>query len=543
VNNIVDITNYIMLEYGQPLHAFDADKISGKIIVRDALKGENISALDNNEYVLDDGMLVIADEKCPVAVAGIIGGVPTAVTETTKNIFLEAASFEPMSIRKTSKKLLISTDSSYRFIRGIDTGSTLNISEIACRMIKEICGGEISAGAVDIYQDGPRKNEIILDSRRVNRVLGSQISDYEVKNILFRLGLEIITSPVAGAIKIKIPSYRNDIKKEIDLIEEIARIYGYNEIKAPDRISFGARIEKNEMDDFLGEVRSAALSLGFSETVSYNFVGKDDIEKLYLPGVMWEITNPVSFEESYLAPTLVPAVVKNVLRNINMGNDNVRIFEIGKGFKEYESMLFSGCGTGSVDVWWKDNKRPLDFYILKGFLESILKELGIKNWALDKTELKMFHPGRSAKISINSKYIGSFGLLHPVVAESLGVKNRELYVFEMNLGELKGFSDFSKKYSPVNRFPYAERDIAIEAPCEIAASEICDTVKTIGGDLLSEVSLFDLYSGEQVRQGHISLAFRLKFQSADRTLTDDEVNNAVEKIVFELRNKFSASVR
>jgi len=543
VNTVVDITNYILLEYGQPLHAFDADKISGKIIVRNALKGEKIHALDNNEYALEDDMLVIADEKCPVAVAGVIGGVPTSVTESTKNIFLEAASFDPISIRKTSKELLISTDSSYRFIRGIDTGNILNISEIACQMIKEICGGEMTAGAVDIWPGLPQRTEIILDSKRVNRVLGSQISDYDIKNILFRLGFEIITPPSDGKIKVKIPSYRNDVKREIDMIEEIARIYGYNGIKTPARISFSVQIQKNEMDDFAGQVREAAISLGFSETVSYNFVEKDDIKKLYIPDALWKISNPVASDESYLAPTLIPVIIKNVMRNINKGNGNVRIFEIGKGFEACERMLFAGCGTGSVDVWWKDSAKSFDFYLLKGFLESIFRELGIKNWVLEKTGLKMFHPGRSAKIVINSKEIGSFGLLHPAVAESFGVKNRELYIFEINLDELMAFSDSSKKYSPVPRFPYVERDISIEAADKIAAYEIQNTVKKIGGDVLSEVMLLDLYTGEQVKKGHISLTFRLRFQLMDRTLRDDEVNEAVKKIVSELGSRFSASVR
>ena len=543
VNNIVDITNYIMLEYGQPLHAFDADKIKGRIIVRDAVKGEKISALDNNTYSLDDGMLVIADESGPVAVAGVIGGSPTSVTAATKNIFLESASFDPISIRSTSGKLLVSTDSSYRFIRGIDTGNSLNVSEIACQMIKDVCGGEIIPEAADIYPASKQRAEIILDLKRVNRVLGSQIPDYDIKNILFRLGFEMTNPPSNGNVKVRVPSHRNDVKKEIDLIEEIARIYGYNEIKAPERISYPVRAQKNEMDDFSVEVRRLASSLGFSETVSYNFVGRGDITKLGLPEAMWRITNPVSCDEPYLAPTLIPAVIKNAVRNINRGNCDLRLFEIGKGFGAYERTLFSGCGTGAVDVWWGQNAKRFDFYLLKGMLDAMLDGLGVKNRTFASPAAGMFHPGMSAKVVIDSKDAGCFGLLHPAVAESFGIKNKEIYIFEMDLDVLLAASSPVKEYSPVPKFPYMERDISVEAPDGVAASEIQDAVRRAGGGALAEVALFDLYTGEQVRAGRRSLAFRMKFQLPDRTLTDGEVNEAVKRVVSALDSRFSASIR
>ncbi|MDO8734647.1 MAG: phenylalanine--tRNA ligase subunit beta, partial [Elusimicrobiota bacterium] len=543
INNIVDITNYILLEYGQPLHAFDIAQLKNKIIVRNANKGEKIFALDNNEYPLDDEMLVIADEKQPIAIAGVIGGTPTSVTDVTKNIFLEAACFDQISIRKTSRKLAISTDSSYRFIRGIDTRNVSNIGMLAAEMIQEIGGGEIVEGAVDIYPTPSEPVKIELDVNRVNKILGAEISIDEIKNILSRLSFSFYLLPSTFYLSVTVPSHRNDVKDEIDLVEEIARIYGYNNIKTSDKISYKAdNSPANKMEKIIDRIKAIAVSAGFFETISYNFVSKEDLLKLKLKESEWEIKNPVSQEEPFLTTSIIPQLIKNVTGNSNRGRSDIKFFEIGRVFLEKEKTLFSGCAAGSVAGWWKEKSHPIDFYFLKGFIETVFTEIGIYNYRFEKSTFEMFHKNQSAEIKISDKTVGHFGLLAPDIKSELDLKT-DLYVFEIVLDDIADFTDFGKKYVPVPKYPSVERDLAIEVSQNFSADEITGVIKKEGADMLSDIKLFDFYEGEQIKEGHKSLAFRMTFISRDCTLKDEEVNTAIKKIISQLEKKFNAKIR
>ncbi|MFH0948820.1 MAG: phenylalanine--tRNA ligase subunit beta [Elusimicrobiota bacterium] len=614
INNIVDITNYILLEYGQPLHAFDMDKLENKIIVRHSKNGEKILALDNKEYILDEEMLVIADEQMPIAIAGVIGGLPTSVTDTTKNIFLEAACFDPISIRKTSRKLAISTESSYRFIRGIDAKNVSNICVIAAEMIQKICGGsphvdlgqicgdEIVEGAVDIYPTPQESIKIELDAENVNKILGTDIVIEEMQNILSRLGFSFqllrrrrtysaTSSPVVNLLGnfqliVSVPSHRNDVKSEIDLVEEIARIYGYNNIKTSDKIVFvptnrgknypelvsgsnilsESEIQKqpveqdhgdmvrndkvaNKTEQVIDRIKNIAVECGFFETVNYNFVSKKDLLKLKLKESEWEIKNPISMEKPFLTTSLIPQLIENAIRNFSRGRSDIKFFEIGKVFLDTEKTFFSGCVSGCKTRWWKEKPSSVDFYFLSGFIETILTEIGISNFRFEKSDNETFHKNQSAKIvrmdpfgKISGQTIGYLGLLNPDIKSELDLKT-DLYIFEIVLDELVDFTNFKKTYLPIPRFPSVERDIAIEILQNFTADEITGIIKKEGGDMLSDIKLFDFYSGEQVKAGHKSLAFNMTFICQDRTLKDEEVNGTIQKIISQLGKKFGAKIR
>ncbi|HAX61275.1 MAG TPA: phenylalanine--tRNA ligase subunit beta [Elusimicrobia bacterium] len=542
INNVVDITNYVLLEYGQPLHAFDIAQLKNKIIVRNANNGEKILALDNNEYPLDDEMLVIADEKQPVAIAGVIGGTPTSVTDLTKNIFLEAACFDPISIRKTSRKLAISTDSSYRFIRGIDEKNVPNIAMLAAEMLQKICGGEIVEGAVDIYPNPAKPAKIELDVNRVNKILGAEISIDEIKNILTRLGFNFNLNSLTFNLSVTVPSHRNDVKDEIDLVEEIARIYGYNNIKTNAQISFRTNVfAADKTEQIIDRLKSIAVSAGFFETISYNFVSKEDLLKLKLKESGWEIKNPVSKEEPFLTTSLIPQMIKNVTGNFNRGKNDIKFFEIGRVFLEKEKTFFSGCVSGCEAGWWKGNPSPIDFYFLKGFIETVFNGIGISCYRLEGNDNETFDKNESAKIKISDKTVGHFGSLAPDIKGEMDLK--DLYVFEIVLDDVVPFADFRKKYVPVSKYPSVERDIAIEISQNFSAGEITRVIKKEGADMLSEVKLFDFYEGEQIKEGYRSLAFRMTFIHKDRTLKDEDVNTTIKKIISQLEKKFNAKIR
>ncbi|MFA5779181.1 MAG: phenylalanine--tRNA ligase subunit beta [Elusimicrobiota bacterium] len=548
INNIADITNYILLEYGQPLHAFDIAQLKNKIIVRNAKSQEKIFALDNNEYPLDDEILVIADADVPVAIAGVIGGTPTSVTDVTKNIFLEAACFDPISIRKTSRKLAISTDSSYRFIRGIDAKNVSNIGMLAAEMIQNICGGEIVEGAVDIYPIPSEPIKIELDINRVNKILGTEISIDEIKNILTRLGFNFNLNPLTFNLSVTVPSHRNDVKDDVDLVEEIARIYGYNNIKTSDKISYNADVPTaDKTEQIIDRIKDIAVSAGFFETISYNFVSKEDLLKLKLKESEWEIKNPVSQEEPFLTTSLIPQLIENAIRNLSRGKKDIKFFEIGRVFLEKEQTFFSGCVSGCETGWWKEKPPPIDFYFLKGFIEAVFFGIGMSDYRFEENDNedlrnKMYHPNQSVKIKISDKTVGHFGLLNPDIKSKLDLKT-DLYVFEIVLDELADFTDFGKKYVPVPKYPAVERDLAIEIPQNFTADEITGVIKKEGADMLSDIKLFDFYSGEQIKEGHKSLAFRMTFRRQDRTLKDEEVNTAIKKIISQLEKKFNAKIR
>ncbi|MDD5686252.1 MAG: phenylalanine--tRNA ligase subunit beta [Elusimicrobia bacterium] len=552
INNVVDITNYILFEYGQPLHAFDIEKIKGKIVIRNAKKDEKILALDNKEYSLDEEMLVIADEKDPIAIAGVIGGEPTAVSENTKNVFLEVACFNPISIRKTSKKLGISTDSSYRFIRGVDMENISNIGMIASEMIKKNCSGEISGGMIDKYSNKKELIKIELDADRVNKILGIDISIDAIRDILSRLGFSCFLPaspmfsgglPVPYLLSVTVPSHRNDVKTDFDLIEEIVRIFGYDKIKTSDKITFRTDIVLNKSEKVIDKVRNTAVSVGFYETINYNFISKDDFAVFTLAEGARKVANPISLEEPFLSISLIPRLVKTVVRNINRGNKDIRIFEIGKVFGEEEKTFFSGCILGSEYDWWKEKAVAVDFYFLKGFIERLFREIGVKSWEYKKSDKEMFQQNQSADILIENNNVGSFGLLNVEVIKKQDIKNDCLYVFELDLDKLICSAGFERKYVHIPKYPFIERDISIEVSQQYPAVEICNAIKEKASNIPVDVSVCDFYTGKQIKEGYKSLTFRIRFRLSDRTLKDEEVDVVVKKIVLQLENKFQTKLR
>ncbi|OQA91978.1 MAG: Phenylalanine--tRNA ligase beta subunit [Elusimicrobia bacterium ADurb.Bin231] len=543
VNNAVDITNFLLLSYGQPMHAFDLDKISGKIIVRNALKGEKILALDGKEYVLEDWMLVIADEKKPIAIAGVIGGKDTSVTEKTKRILLEVASFDPISIRKTSRRLAINTESSARFIRGIDYSNILNISKIACDMISEICSGKVVPEAVDIAAGQRTAPEINVNISKVNSILGSDITVNEAKQIMDRLSFSYKGNASSGDFTVVPPSYRNDLLSEIDIVEELARIYGYEKIPCASGVKYMPDIKSDRADEFTDKARDIAVSFGFLETISYNFISESDAENLDMCGNLLKVANPLSCECSFLTPSLLPMVISNANRNFSRGLRDLKLFEIGKGFGKEEITLFSGCMAGFSDVWWKKKNEDTDFYTVSGFVSAFLSELGIKKHIFTASVCKIYDNGESADIKVAGRKIGHFGLLSRSISNLFGIKNERLYVFEIELEPLLKFSVRGKKYIPVAKFPYIERDISFEVPDEFSAAEISESIRSAGKPLLQFLELSDCYTGEQIKEGSRSLSFRMRFQSGEKTLTDADADASVKSVMDELVRRFSVAFR
>jgi len=492
---------------------------------------------------LNEEMLVIADAENPVAIAGVIGGELTSVIENTKNIFLEAACFDPISIRKTSKEFAISTDSSHRFIRGIDIENVPNVALIASEMIREICGGKITDGVVDICSDSIKIREIMIEVKKVNKILNTNIASEEIVDILKRLGLNCKITNNNDFLNVIVPSHRNDVNLDIDLIEEIARIYGYEKIKTSDEIKFRINITENKSERVINIIKNISVAMGFYETLSYNFVSKKDLANLKINEVSRELANPISHEEPYLATTLIHGLIKNAIRNFNRGKNDIRFFEFGKVFGDKEKMFFSGCASGNSEAWWKSKSNTIDFYFIKGFIENILVEIGVKYWEYLKSDSEILSSEQSAKIKISGKNVGNIGLLNSRVMEGYDIKNKDIFVFELDLDIIIGLANFDKKYKEIPKYPLIERDISIVVPQKYSAEEICRNISKIGGNFLTDVFASDLYTGKQITEGFKSLTFSMKFQSKDRTLKDEEVESTIKKIINQIERDFQSKLR
>jgi len=542
INNIVDITNYVMMETGQPFHAFDLDKLSDqKIIVRRARSGEEIVAINGARRALFHDMLVIADGKRPVAIAGIMGGKDTEVSESTRHILLECAQFEPRQVRRTSKATGIASDSSYRFERAVDPEGVELASKRAVKLIKDLAEGEVAHGVIDIRSGKYEKKRITLRIERLNKVLGLEIKRTIASDILKRLQFNILNE-VDTFIDVEVPSYRGDVYREIDLIEEIARIYGYNNIPTKTSISVRGSV-KSKCEIVEDSVRQFLIGIGFYEAKTFSIVDTSPLQtvNLWSDRVGVDIANPLRQEESRLRTCLLPSLIRTKTYNMNHGVEQVRIFEIAKVYLAGEKLpQEKTCLSILADV---------DYLTLKGIVESLLLNLGITSkceWMkIGVIESKLFISEKAATIQLGGERFGYLG-----EAKELELKTSPCMV-ELDMDLLVKMSNFSKKYQTLSQYPPVLRDLAIIVDEEVTWASIEKCIATTNPrsksrtsvSYLTGINFFDIYRGKQIPSGKKGIAFNLCFQAQDRTLKSEEVDIALQKILNDLQETLGVELR
>lgn len=550
INNVVDITNFVLLELGQPLHAFDYDLLEdNKIVVRAAEDGETIKTLDDVERKLTSDDLLICDGKRPVALAGVMGGANTEVSEKTTNILLESAYFDPATVRKTSKATGLRSESSYRFERGINPNGVTKALDRAAELIREICGGEIAKGVIDEYPAAIEPSEVSISLDRANKFLGTEISSDELVKIANGLEFENVKSD-GNEFTFRIPTFRVDISREIDLIEELARLYGYDNIPT----TLPAVRMKTENTDIIRSVRESLkqvlISSGFYEVINYSFEDHELLSLFNKTDVI-EILNPITTDSSVMRTSLVPSVLKNAVLNLNHQEQDLRLFELGKVYlpqqdsvlpKEIRKIAATATGTRTPEFW---GKEEFDFFDFKSILEKGFQILNIWNdvETRDADQIGFLHPGKSAMFAIDDKELGYIGELHPDLCEKLEISKR-IYVLEIDLDILAALSKTKKKtFKPLPKFPSVRRDIALIVDESVPVGGILAEIDKIGSSLIEDAEVFDVYSGENVGAGKKSVAVSLQLRAADKTLTEEEVNKVQEKALKKLGLVLGAELR
>ncbi|MEF9475637.1 MAG: phenylalanine--tRNA ligase subunit beta [Candidatus Mariimomonas ferrooxydans] len=553
VNNIVDITNYVLWEMGHPLHAFDLDKLDGNsIIVKTAGSVKKFITLDGDEKTLGKDMLLIWDEKKPVAIAGVMGGLETEVTESTVNVLLESACFDQLSIRRTSKALNLSTESSYRFERGADINRSVSALDRAAQLFTEIAGGK-STKISDAYTKPFRSGDITITLGKINTILGTDITPYMAQEML--KGLEIETRIDGNSIIVTPPSFRLDIQMDMDVIEEIARLYGYDKIPSTLPAVRMQPVRKYTRWNIVKTVKDLMRKSGYSEAINYSFLNPSVLDKLRISQEDFrrnfiKIRNPLRIEEEALRTTLIPAILDNVSLNINRGEKSVKFFEISSVFLPsgqklpHEVLKMAAvCLKDTGSSLWEGKHDG--FYDLKGALENFFIELKIKNCSfIQEPSLSepYLHPGKSCVIKLDSQIIGALGTLHPNVAQDFDI-NPNINLLELDIDLLLPYIPAKTTFSSLPKYPYIERDIAIVVSQDITAANAESVIRSINSDMIESVKLFDIYTGKPVPRDKKSLAFAIRYRAGDRTLTDTEVNQVHSKILNELENSLNAELR
>lgn len=537
INNVVDISNYVMLETGQPLHFYDADRLGNSLIVRMAEDGEQLTTLDKERRTLSKSDIVIANHDGAIGLAGVMGGLSTEIENDTKNIMIESAIFDAVSIRKTSKKVLRS-EASNRFEKGLDPRRTYMAMMRSCHLLEKYADATIVGGMVE-YKNLEIKDKVIsITDEKINKVLGITISHEEILSIFSRLGFTAFD--VDSLIQVTVPTRRIDISIPEDLIEEVGRIYGIDKIQ-------GKKLTLPVIPGYVNKniryIRNKLCSLGLNETLSYSLIPESEVYKFTDDSFnKVKVMDPMSEDRNTLRYSLIPSLLSIYQYNKARGNKDISIYEVGKGFyqknKEYGeenklAILMTGeYGTGL-------NSVKIDFYVIKGILEELLESLGYKNrYSLVKDSLpKEFHPGQSASIVLNGTSIGVIGKLHPTVTKE------DIYVIEINLEKLFASRVKAMQYKEFSKYPSVSKDMAFIVGKNISAEEIMKVIKKSCGKLLINVSVFDVYEGEKVESGKKSIAFNLTFQDQNRTLSDDEVMELFTKAIKEVETKLGGVLR
>lgn len=543
INNIVDITNYVMLEMGQPMHAFDINSIEGKhITVRRAKKGEKITTLDEQERNLDENDLVISDEKKAVAIAGVMGGLNSEIEKDTETVVFESAVFNGGNIRKTAKKVGLRTESSSRFEKGLSAENALRAVNRAVQLVEIIGAGEVVDGKIDVYPTKQKMNEIKLDVDRINHLLGTNITKQEMIDILEKLKIHV-KDDVAIA-----PYFRMDLEFVADLAEEVVRFYGYDKLETTliqADTTLGIRNKEQKIEKKIKEV---LVNSGLSEIYTYGFVSDKDLEKSNISEELKEdaiiVQNPLSDEYRLMRPTTIPSMMQILAINANKKNQEAKLFDISRNYKNNQNQVENGEvplqeNILTIGMYGKD----VDFYTLKGILENILEAIGVNRYDVEKeTKNESYHPGRCANIKVGIDTIATLGEVHPEVLDNYGIEKRA-YLLEANITKLVKYARNNKKYVEVPKFPAVERDIAMIVDEEIQVGQIEKIITKKGKKLLESLQLFDIYRNEKIGENKKSVAYSLIFRDKNKTLSDEEINKTMESIIEELEKVLGAELR
>ena len=534
INNIVDITNYVMLEYGQPMHAFDYACVDGgSIIVRRAASGEVMKTLDGQERKLTEEMLVIADDKKPVAVAGVMGGENSEIKDTTSMVVFESANFFGASVRKTSKALGMRTDASARYEKNLDPNLVVDALDRACQLVEELGAGEILSGVVEVDHSDHSVRTIPLEKDWINSYINASLSEQEMTGILESLGFSVENGVVT------VPSFRSDVETKYDLSEEIAKFYGYDNIPSASfksDISGGGYTEEQKFERELGE---ALRGVGLSEILTYTFVSPRIYDKLRVPADSplrnaLKISNPLGEDTSVMRTTTLSSMLEVLSRNYNNRNPEAYLYEIGKIYLKNADEAKLPEERKIVTLGFYDYDGKADFFTLKGMAEEVFASLNLKEAEYRPcSDHPSYHPGRTAEIWIDREKIGILGQIHPAVAEAFGLSG-EVYCAEISYPLLYASRAAEHVYKPLPKYPAATRDLALLCSEDVYSGEIEKVIRKAGGKNLESVSLFDVYTGRQVKEGYKSLAYALSFRRDDSTMSDEETDRLIENILAAL---------
>lgn len=538
INNVVDISNYVMLELGQPLHFYDADKLGNKLVVRMAEDGEKLTTLDNVERTLTSEDIVIADATHGVGLAGVMGGLETEVEPDTKNIIIESAIFDSVKVRKTSKKI-VRSEASNRFEKGLDPERTTMAIERACKLLEEYAGGTVVTGTVEYDKTNNKEKEIEITFKNINDVLGTVIPNEEILNVFRKLGFSYKVN--GEKIKVTVPTRRLDISIKEDLIEEVSRIYGVDNIEGKLPI---VPMRKGSYDKTQREIRNKMIALGLKETLTYVLINDKEVNGYTLDKFEpLKLLDPITEDRNTLRYSMIPSLYKVYEYNKAREQKDISIFEIGKGFyKKGEvygedtklCVLMSGKYSTGLN-----NNKTVDFYVIKGIAEEVLDYLGYSGrYSFMKQEMpKEMHPGQSAMINVNGSNIGMIGKIHPSVTKD------DVYVLEINLDELFTKKVGKMKYKEFSKFPSINKDIALVVDKKSVSKDIEKVIKSAGGSLLTNIEVFDVYTGVGVGIDKKSIAYSLTFSDMKKTLTDEEINGLMDKIIDAVSKKCGAELR
>jgi len=546
ISALVDVTNYVMLELGQPMHAFDLERLSGAIQVRYAKQDEQLLLLGGQEIKLDNETLVIADDQGPLALAGVMGGEASGVADATQSILLECAFFAPEAIAGRARRYGLHTDSSHRFERGVDPELQQRAMQRATSLLLEIAGGE-AGPVVEVVSEQmlPQRASIVLRESRVERLLGTRIEADEIEEILERLGLEV--SRVDGGWQVVPPSFRFDLAIEADLIEEIARIHGYNALTSSTLLVELSAQQESERALHPSRLSNLLIDRGYQEAISYSFVDPE-LQRLLDPNTDFvELANPLSSELTAMRTTLWPGLIKALQYNQNRQQERIRLFETGLSFVGQLNDLvqkkqIAGVVTGSRSPeHWSDRQQGIDFYDVKGDIEALLELTGTgERFRFEPASHPALHPGQAAEIQLDGQAIGWLGALHPLHEKKLALTG-PVYLFQLEMAPI--LEAALPSFTPLSKFPTIRRDLAIVVDEAVSAQAVIDTICGLSNEIVQEIELFDLYRGEGVEKGRKSLAMGLILQDDSRTLTDTDVDAVIDIILHKIQETLGGTLR
>lgn len=557
INNVVDVTNFVMIELGHPMHAYDYDKITGKkLIARRAIEGEELHTLDDTSRKAKGEMLVIADSEKAAGLAGIMGGFETEITDTTTTVVLESADFYGPCIRRTARACGLSSEASGRFERGVDSETTIKALDRAAQLLQEMGACTVCEGIVDVYPNPKQANYVTFTPEQINNHLGTNIAKDVMLNIITSVGFDV-TKDENDEITVKVPSWRNDVTCMADISEEIARLHGFDKIKStlPNGVSMQGT--QSAKQTFIDKVKASLSSQGLYETISFALTNEETFNKLNIPQdsplrKAVPIMNPLSDEYPLVRTTLLSSIFDNLARNLARKNDDVALFEVGSVFFPKalpvtelpdEVVKIAGAITGRRNAQgWNQANDMVDFYDAKGIIEELLANLRVTRYTVEAGTHYAMHPGKTALFKKGRDVIATVSEVHPAVLSAYGI-TKPVYIFELDATTVMKYMAKDLKYKALPKYPATSRDLAMLVDVDVNAADIEKAMTKAAGQNLTQITLFDVYTGKQVEEGKKSLAFSLTFQSNDKTLTDAEIDPAIEKIVAKLQKDFNANLR